>query len=92
MIDFKEAKGNPSSSFSSPEEVLAATEFNDQQKIEILKSWAYDELDISVASDENMGGVSRDLDNDRLSPIIAALHKLGVSLDLEHHAHKQGGV
>jgi hypothetical protein len=72
MVDFDTAKCDPASVFATPEAVLQSTEFDREQKIEILRSWAYDAKEMAVADQENMSGG----ENDLMERILAALHQL----------------
>lgn len=78
--DLEQALLDPSSVFSSPEAVLSATTFTENEKIEILRRWAYDARELAVAEEEGMLGGGPSL----LSSIQLALAELGIELDLEH--------
>jgi hypothetical protein len=80
MTDIELAKLDPSSVYKSPKDVLSDKTLSRDEKIEILKRWAYDERELSVAEEENMIGV----DHDRrfvLSEILNLLRELGVDSD-----------
>jgi hypothetical protein len=97
MNDFETAKIDPSKVFASPEEVLQHDEFNRNQKIEILRRWAYDARELEVAEEENMGGgelseESKENEGDLLDRIHHALHELHAPSHCEHSSPtKQGG-
>ena len=88
MTDIEKALLNPSSVFSTPEEVLEAKDLSRDQKIEILRSWEYDARQLQVAEEENMGGQRVNM----LDRIINALRRLDAERDLDKSAPtKQGG-
>lgn len=79
----------PHRGHESPEAVLRDARLTDEQKIEILRRWEYDERGMSVALDEGMAGPEPRL----LGRVLAALGELGVESDPDHGAaHKQGGA
>jgi hypothetical protein len=80
MIDPEMAMNDPGSVFSGPSEVVNDPTLTRRQKIDILRSWAYDERELSVAEEENMLSTS-DEPNDLLSEILNCLHSLGVEGD-----------
>lgn len=89
MTDLNRALLNPAAVFRSPAEVVAREDLSDQQKIEILRRWEYDERELQVAEEENMAGGPSDM----LDEILQALHELGAGVDTEHSpSTKQGGV
>jgi hypothetical protein len=47
---------DPSKVFYHPDEVVRCKEFTKDEKIKILKSWAYDIEELEKAEEENMGG------------------------------------
>ena len=51
-MDIKEALLHPEEIFSTPKEVLGHPEFTKEQKIEILRSWAYEVNECTVAEEE----------------------------------------
>lgn len=67
--------------FDTPEHLCESPELTTQEKIELLKRWAYDDLEMSVAVEEGMpeGGHS-----DLQQQILLALAALGAELDLDH--------
>lgn len=81
---------DPSAVFDAPERVPESAELTTEQKIEILKRWAYDDAEMSVAVEEGMPeGRHRDLQQ----RILVAIAALGAELDLEHTAPtKQHGL
>lgn len=80
---------DPATAYRSPEQLLADGRFSVAQKIEILRRWEYDAVELSVAAEEGMSGPGGDL----LPDIIAALKELGADIDTEHGATtKQGGL
>ncbi len=56
MTDIEKAMLNPTTVFRTPDEVLLREDLSREQKIEILRRWAYDARQLEVAEEENMGG------------------------------------
>ena len=74
------AKFDPASIYKKPKDILNDDSLSRQEKIDILKRWAYDEREKSVADEENMLCVGSDINN-RLDEILNSLIKLGVDSD-----------
>jgi len=80
---------DPSSVFSTPEALLTLADLSNEQKIEILRRWAYDASEIGVAVEEGMP----DGESDLLRRIMLALNQLTGGLDMEHVGPtKQHGI
>ncbi len=89
MTDIEKAMLDPTAVFRTPEEVLLREDMTREQKIEVLRRWAYDARQLQVAEEENMGGQQPDI----LDEILSALHALDAWLDTEHPAPtKQGDM
>lgn len=73
-MDFKKSLSNPAEAFKTPQEIMNATELSNEQKIELLRQWRYDELEAEVADQENMGSDHED----RLGEINNLLLELDV--------------
>ena len=91
-MDIKQALLHPEEMFSTPKEVLGHPEFTKEQKIEILRSWAYEVNECTAAEDEGM--ICEDDDEPiHLESIHAALHELIGKSDAGHGPPtKQGGI
>jgi hypothetical protein len=76
MIDVEKAKLDPTSVFAHPKDVLTA-QLSREQKIDILRRWAYDAREIEIADQENMGG--RPI-ADPLDEVLRCLKELGAGL------------
>ena len=76
-LDIQAALRGPAGIFSSPEEVTAHPALTREQKIEILRIWAYDADEEQVATEEGMPGG----DNGVLSRILLALESLGADFN-----------
>ncbi len=76
-INIEKAKLEPSHFFKTPDDVLTCKELKRDQKIEILKSWKHDALDMQVADEENMP--CTDDRYDLLDHILKAMRDLGVT-------------
>jgi len=79
-IDLQCALLDPGSVFTSPQEVRNNDTLTGQQKIDILRRWAYDAAELGVALEEGMPG----RDDDLLRQILLALEQLGADIDTEH--------
>jgi len=77
MIDVEKAKLDPTSVFAHPHDVLMNDSLSRDQKIDILRRWAYDAREIEVADDENMGGARL---GDTLDEVLKCLNQLGAGL------------
>lgn len=87
-MDFKKALLNPAREFDRPMDVTTEQSLTQEQKIQVLRRWEYDALELEVAEEENMGGGSPSM----LSEILDALHRLNADVDTEHSPPtKQGG-
>ena len=88
-IDIDLAMLDPTAVFAAPEDVFAADELGRDTKIEILRRWGYDALELEVAEAEGM----TDGKIDTLDRVLRALKFLGVEPDLEHRPPtRQGGI
>lgn len=67
---------DPSAVFDSPEEVAAAPDLEDEDKIRVLQRWESDAEQLQVATDENMGGDDVD-DGALLKRVRDALATIG---------------
>ena len=89
LIDVEQALLDPTSVFAGPDDVVSADGIDRETKIEILRRWGYDALELEVAEEENMTGG----EPDRLDKVVKALERLGVEPDLLRRAPtKQGGL
>ena len=61
MVTLKQAILDPKSSFETPQEVMKTSHFSLDEKIVILKLWAYDAERLEVAQEENMSGTDEDM-------------------------------
>ena len=48
-MDFKKSLKNPAEAFDSPQAVFDHPDLSNEQKIELLQQWRYDELETEVA-------------------------------------------
>jgi len=78
-IDFDSAMRDPSAAFISPEAVLHAPGLSRRQRIEILRQWAYDQRELTVAEEESMGGG----EPSHLRSVLEVLRKLEGPQDAE---------
>ena len=89
MVDIEKAQLDPSSVFKQPHDVIDDQGLTRAQKIDILRRWAYDERELSVAEEENMQGGS-----DRsaiFEEILKSLLELGVEGDEERQPPTKQG-
>ncbi len=71
---------NPALVFRGPEDVLKRDELTREQKIEILRRWKFDALQLQVAEEENMGSEEP---SDILDRVLQALNALNAGPNLE---------
>lgn len=76
-VDLRLAMLDPAQVFETPEDVGGNESLTRDQKIAILRRWAYDDADVSVAGEEGMPGGAGDLQQ----RILLALKCLGDGLD-----------
>jgi len=80
MVNLERAKIDPSSVFDKPRDVLKEGALTREQKIDILRRWAYDEREMAVAEEENMQSANKE-PNSTLDEILKSLLELGVDKD-----------
>jgi hypothetical protein len=68
----EQARVDPAAVFGSPEEIVDSADLSREDKLEFLKRWRYDAIELNVAADEGMGEESSPL----LDRIVAALDKI----------------
>ena len=97
MTDIEKSKGanldqallDPGSVFESPEALLGTEALSQEQKIELLRRWAYDANESAVALEEGMP----DGESDLLRRILLALEQLTGGIDTEQVGPtKQHGI
>ena len=89
-IDLRQALLNPAVVFLGPEEVLERDDLTREQKIEVLRRWKFDALQLQVADEENMPS---EQSSDILDRVLQALHALNASPNLEDSpSTKHGGI
>ena len=79
-IDLRKAMLNPALVFLGPEDVLQRDELTREQKIEVLRRWKFDALQLQVAEEENMGS---EQPSDILDRVLQALHALNAGSNLK---------
>lgn len=72
-FDLEQAKLDPGSVFSAPEDILEEPSLNKAQKIDLLKRWKYDAQRVLDSGSE---GMAKNLENDLLRRIALALEYL----------------
>ncbi len=72
MIKFDDAMHDPQRHYNLPENVVEDDQLSVEQKIQLLKQWKHDALELMVADEENMSG---DSDN-MLQRVLNAINKL----------------
>ena len=81
---------NPALVFLGPEDVLQHDELTREQKIEVLRRWKFDALQLQVADEENMPS---EQSSDILDRVLQALHALNANPNLEDSpSTKHGGI
>ncbi len=71
-IDLDGALLDPAANFEGPDAVVENEILPLEYKVEILRRWAYDAIEMAVAEEEGMGG-GEDV---TIDVILAALHRL----------------
>jgi len=66
------ARVDPAAVFDDPKDVLAADDLSREEKIEYLRRWRYDAIELNVAADEGMGEESSAI----LDRVLAALDEI----------------
>lgn len=89
MINVEDAIFNPTKFFKRPSDVLKDDSLSRNDKINILRSWAYDEVNKQVAEEENMQ--SKRKPSNRLTEVSNALEELGADVEKRPGPNKQGG-
>jgi hypothetical protein len=85
---FEKALLDPSDIYENPQELLSDAQLTTEQKIEVLRRWAYDASEIDVAEGEGM----RALDEEVFHQVMLALEKLGAKIDPSRRPPtRQGG-
>lgn len=87
-IDLEQAMLDPGSVFASPEALRVQCGLTREQKIEILRRWAYDARQLSVAEEEGMMGG----ESSSLAEILSVLDSLASGYDAEHGSPKMREV
>ena len=81
---------NPAFVFLGPEDVLQRDELTREQKIEVLRRWKFDALQLQVAEEENMGS---EQPSDILDRVLQALNALNPGPNLANSPPtKRGGA
>ena len=87
-IDLNQAMLDPGSVFASPEALRDQRGLTREQKIEILRRWAYDARQLSVAEEEGMMGG----ESSPLAEVLSVLDSLASGYDAEHSPPKMREV
>lgn len=90
MVNLENAKLNPGKVFHRPIDVIKDTSLSREQKIDILRRWAYDEREKAVAEEENMLADDSVDNNNILDEILTCLIQLKASEDPASPPTKQG--
>jgi hypothetical protein len=53
---YDEALLNPAAVFALPQDILHSDAMTAEQKLQLLKRWETDAIQLSIATEENMGG------------------------------------
>jgi hypothetical protein len=79
-VDLDKMMLDPESVFATPEEVRDHPALTKEQKIEILRRWAYEASELAVAEEE---GMAKD-EAIGLARILGVLNELTGGFDVEH--------
>ena len=80
MTDINRALLDPSSVYKTPKDVIQDKSLTREQKIEILRRWEYDAIEMQVAEEENMQGQNGKI----LDQILDALHEINADYESHH--------
>jgi hypothetical protein len=89
MVNLESAKLDPAKIFHRPIEVVRDQSLSREEKIDILRRWAYDEREKAVAEEENMLSENAG-DNNILDEILSCLIELKARDDHDSPPTKQG--
>lgn len=78
-VDLQQAYLDPGSVFATPEAVLSCETLSKEQKVEVLRRWAYDASEEEVAEEEGMPPREGSL----LRSVLQALAQAAPDLDLD---------
>lgn len=73
MVEYERILSDPANCYQAPEDVLDDMRLTREQKIIVLKQWAFDERELEVAEEENMRGGLKPL---LLDQVMIVLHRL----------------
>ena len=59
--DRERARIDPAAVYAAPEEIVAAPDLTRKEKLDLLRRWRYDAIELNVAVDEGMGDESSSL-------------------------------
>ena len=90
MVSIETAKLDPTKVFKRPVEVLKDKSLSREEKIDILRRWAYDEREMAVAEEENMRPNADTEQNNILQEILICLLELKSKDDHDSPPTKQG--
>ena len=88
---YKQAQTDVSKIFATPNDIVAAADLSETQKIGLLHQWELDLRQLLVAADENMTGAGQGAAGERLRRVHAALAQLGVEADPDRGAPTSAG-
>lgn len=80
MVNLEIAKLDPAREFKHPSDILKDRSLSREEKIDILRRWAYDEREKAVAEEENMQSSNANSSN-ILDEILSCLIELKVTSD-----------
>jgi hypothetical protein len=90
MSEYDKRLQDPASVYQTPWDVLEDKELSKPLKLAILKKWEYDELQILVAEEENMG--VNENTGALVDDILKAIHELDPNYDARGTTYtKYGG-
>lgn len=78
--DLERARLDPASVFGTPERLIAHEGLSRDEKIELLRRWAYDVSELEVAEEEGMVGGESTVN----ATVRKLLHELTLGYDVEH--------
>ena len=87
MVEINKAFLDPSSVYKSPGDILEDKTLSRNQKIELLRRWEYDAIELQVAEEENMQGQNGKI----LDEILKALNEINADPGPDYPAPTKHG-
>ena len=87
MVEIYKALLDPSSVYKTPGDILKDKNLSRNQKIDLLRRWEYDAIEIQVAEEENMQGQNGKI----LDEILKALNEINADPESDYKVPTKHG-